>query len=124
MQKKLLLLEDVINVGRKGDMVSVKPGYARNFLLPQQKALVADKNIVKIQARLKEERAQQALIVILLSLGKRLVAVQVFKYLSKEGTAVEYNSSNKLVLMLHNIPKIILYERKKMVKRWKKVSTK
>lgn len=61
MKNKLLLLEDIHNVGRKGDLVQVKPGYARNFLLPQQKALVADKSVVKIQARLKEERAKQAI---------------------------------------------------------------
>ncbi len=61
MKNKLLLLEDIHNVGRKGDLVSVKPGYARNFLLPQQKALVADRSVVKIQAKLKEERAKQAI---------------------------------------------------------------
>ncbi|MCH9633811.1 MAG: 50S ribosomal protein L9 [Chlamydiae bacterium] len=62
MKNQLLLLEDIHNVGRKGDLVRVKPGYARNFLLPQQKALVADKSVVKIQARLKEERAKQSIL--------------------------------------------------------------
>ncbi len=62
MKNQLLLLEDIQNVGRKGDLVKVKPGYARNFLLPQRKALVADKSVVKIQARLKEERAKQSII--------------------------------------------------------------
>lgn len=61
MKNKLLLLEDIHNVGRKGDLVAVKPGYARNFLIPQQKALVADRSVIKIQARLKEERAKQAI---------------------------------------------------------------
>lgn len=62
MTNQLLLLEDVQNVGRKGDLVKVKPGYARNFLIPQQKALVADRSVVKIQARLKEERAKQSIV--------------------------------------------------------------
>lgn len=62
MKNQLLLLEDIHNVGRKGDLVKVKPGYARNFLLPQQKALVADRSVVKIQARLKEERAKQSIL--------------------------------------------------------------
>lgn len=61
MKNQLLLLEDIANVGRKGDLVRVKPGFARNFLIPQQKALVADRSVVKIQARLKEERAKQAI---------------------------------------------------------------
>ena len=38
---KLILREDVQGLGHAGDLVSVKPGYARNFLLPQSKALVA-----------------------------------------------------------------------------------
>lgn len=61
MNNQLLLLEDIANVGRKGDLVRVKPGFARNFLIPQQKALVADRSVIKIQARLKEERAKQAI---------------------------------------------------------------
>ena len=40
-QVKLILKDDVANLGLAGDMVSVKPGYARNFLLPQGKAALA-----------------------------------------------------------------------------------
>jgi large subunit ribosomal protein L9 len=58
-QNQLLLLEDIINVGKKGDIVTVKPGYARNFLLPQKKAVVVDKSTIRIQERLQEERAKQ-----------------------------------------------------------------
>ena len=38
---ELILLKDVDNVGRKGDIVRVRDGYARNFLLPRQFALSA-----------------------------------------------------------------------------------
>jgi large subunit ribosomal protein L9 len=38
----VILLERVSNLGNIGDVVSVKPGYARNFLLPRQKALRAN----------------------------------------------------------------------------------
>lgn len=61
MKNQLLLLEDLANVGRKGDLVKVKPGFARNYLVPQKLAIVADRSVVKIQARLKEERAKQAI---------------------------------------------------------------
>jgi large subunit ribosomal protein L9 len=61
MATKLLLLSDVEDLGRSGDIVSVKPGYARNFLLPQEKAVVADKNALRLQARLQEERNKKAL---------------------------------------------------------------
>lgn len=40
---KIILLERVQNLGIIGDLVTVKPGYARNFLLPQKKALRASK---------------------------------------------------------------------------------
>lgn len=60
MQNQLLLLIDVDNVGRSGDVVTVRPGFARNFLLPQKKAVVADKFTLRMQAKLKEERAQRA----------------------------------------------------------------
>jgi large subunit ribosomal protein L9 len=60
MRNQLLLLSDVDDLGRSGDVVSVKPGYARNFLIPQKKAVVADKFTLRMQAKLKEERAKQA----------------------------------------------------------------
>lgn len=39
----VILLERVANLGQMGDEVSVKPGFARNYLLPQRKALRANK---------------------------------------------------------------------------------
>jgi large subunit ribosomal protein L9 len=60
MRNQLLLLEDVEDLGRSGDVVSVKPGYCRNFLLPQKKAVIADKFTLRMQAKLKEEREKRA----------------------------------------------------------------
>ncbi len=40
---QVILLERVDSLGQMGDVVNVKPGYARNFLLPRQKALRATK---------------------------------------------------------------------------------
>jgi large subunit ribosomal protein L9 len=62
MASKLLLIEDVEDLGRSGDVVSVKPGYARNLLLPRGLAVVADRNTLRMQARLKEEREKKAAI--------------------------------------------------------------
>ena len=39
---EIILLERVEKLGQMGDVVKVKPGYARNFLLPQGKALRAN----------------------------------------------------------------------------------
>jgi large subunit ribosomal protein L9 len=44
---KLVLREDVPKLGHAGEVVSVKPGYARNFLLPQGKAALASEARVK-----------------------------------------------------------------------------
>ena len=49
---ELVLLERVESLGRMGDVVTVKPGYARNYLLPQGKALRATKdNLRSFEAR-------------------------------------------------------------------------
>jgi large subunit ribosomal protein L9 len=44
---KLILTASVHNLGEAGDVVSVKPGYARNYLLPQGKAIPATESRVK-----------------------------------------------------------------------------
>lgn len=62
MKQKLLLLEDVESLGRKGEVVSAKPGYIRNFLLPQRLAVIASANTLRKQERLKAEREKQAVI--------------------------------------------------------------
>ena len=56
---KLILLEHVENLGEMGDVVTVKPGYARNFLLPQKKALRASKeNVAYFEAQKKHLAAE------------------------------------------------------------------
>ena len=52
---ELILLQRVEKLGQMGDLVRVKPGYARNFLLPQKKALRASKDNL---ARFESQRAQ------------------------------------------------------------------
>lgn len=44
---KVILREDVGRLGQAGDLVSVKPGYARNFLIPNGKAIIATESSVK-----------------------------------------------------------------------------
>jgi large subunit ribosomal protein L9 len=44
---RLILREDVPRLGDAGDLVSVKPGYARNYLLPQGKAIIATESRIK-----------------------------------------------------------------------------
>lgn len=54
MPTEVILLERVDNLGQMGELVTVKPGYARNFLLPQKKALRATKeNIAYFESQKK-----------------------------------------------------------------------
>jgi large subunit ribosomal protein L9 len=55
MMMDVILLERIEKLGQMGETVTVKPGFARNFLLPQKKALRATK---ANQARFEAERAQ------------------------------------------------------------------
>ena len=52
---EIILLERIEKLGQMGDVVEVKPGFARNFLLPQKKALRATK---ENRSFFKEQRAQ------------------------------------------------------------------
>lgn len=60
MATQLLLIEDVECLGRSGEVVNVKPGFARNYLIPQGLAITANKQTLRQQERLKEERQKQA----------------------------------------------------------------
>jgi large subunit ribosomal protein L9 len=52
---KLILLENVYNLGDLGDTVTVRPGYGRNFLLPRGKAVAATpENIERFEERRSE----------------------------------------------------------------------
>ncbi len=59
---EIILLKDVEKVGDKLDVVNVKPGYARNFLIPQGLAMIANKgNRAKIdEIKSKEAEAEVA----------------------------------------------------------------
>ncbi len=76
---KVILRSDVENLGSLGDVVDVRPGYGRNFLLPQGMAmLVTEGNLKvfelerkKLEAKMAEMRAAAA------SLGERISAAPV-----------------------------------------------
>lgn len=56
---KVLLCEDVKKLGLLGDIVETSEGYARNYLLPQGKAVVANEVNIKAIAKEKAGRAEQ-----------------------------------------------------------------
>ena len=56
---KLILNSDVKSLGRKGDVVDVAKGYARNYLLPKKLAIVATSSNLKFAEELQEKREMQ-----------------------------------------------------------------
>tara|TARA_Y100001970_G_C13784348_1_gene627001 strand:+ start:233 stop:682 length:450 start_codon:yes stop_codon:yes gene_type:complete len=58
---KVILIQDVENLGKTGDSVNVKNGYARNFLIPNKLALFAsDNNMQAINTMLKQQELKNA----------------------------------------------------------------
>lgn len=57
---KVLLLKDVRNIGRMGDIALVKAGFARNFLLPFGHADMLTPKAYRVQIKLQEERLKQS----------------------------------------------------------------
>lgn len=56
---QVILLEDVINLGYKDDVVAVKNGYGRNYLIPKKKAVIASESAKKVLAENLRQRAHK-----------------------------------------------------------------
>ncbi|MDR1813251.1 MAG: 50S ribosomal protein L9 [Tannerella sp.] len=56
---EIILKEDVAGLGYKDDIVNVKGGYGRNFLIPQGKAVIASESAKKVLAENMKQRAHK-----------------------------------------------------------------
>jgi large subunit ribosomal protein L9 len=56
---QVILLEDINNLGYKDDIVTVKSGYGRNYLIPQKKAVIASESAKKVLAENLRQRAHK-----------------------------------------------------------------
>ena len=56
---QIILLTDIANLGHKDDIISVKPGYGRNYLIPQGYAILATEAAKKIVAENIKQRAHK-----------------------------------------------------------------
>ena len=76
---QVILLEKVVNLGNLGDIVKVKDGYARNFLIPSGKARRATQaNIAEFEARRVElEKAAAAKLADAQALGEKLAGLTI-----------------------------------------------
>lgn len=84
---ELILKKDVQNIGEAGDIVTVKDGYARNYLLPQNFAEIAtkgakenrEKNLARIKAKQEKLHAEA------LEIAKKIEALEVIEFSAKAG---------------------------------------
>ena len=76
---ELILLETVEGLGRPGDQVTVRPGYARNYLLPRRKAVQVSADVMRNLSKLKAkaEAEERAMISTMEDLAKRISGFQV-----------------------------------------------
>ena len=86
---EIILQDTVANLGKLGDKVNVKAGYARNFLFPQQKAVPANKaNLEAFVARRAELEAKQAAnLAAAQARGEAISALEAVVITSKAGDA-------------------------------------
>ncbi len=56
---QIILKEDIANLGYKDDVVTVKDGYGRNYLIPQRKAVIASESAKKVLAENLRQRAHK-----------------------------------------------------------------
>jgi len=84
---ELILKEDVQNLGFKDDIVSVKNGYGRNFLIPQGKAVIATVSARKVLAENLKQRAfkEKSIIEAANKRAEKIKALEI-KIASKVGT--------------------------------------
>src|SRR3954451_3582994 len=75
----LVLIEDVTHLGKQGDLVEVKPGYARNYLLPQSLATVPTEHNLRLLERYKirVHQAREAKVADLKVLAEQIQRVSV-----------------------------------------------
>ncbi len=76
---KLILLESVDGLGRPGDQVNVKNGFARNYLLPQRKAVVLTEDSMRMLGKLqaKAEAEERALISSMEELASKIKGLEI-----------------------------------------------
>ena len=95
---KVILLEDVKKVGKKGEIVNVSDGYGQNFLIKNGKALMATETGKKIVAQQEEEKRKEEA----QELAKKLEAIVVeFKVKTgKDGKSFDHVSTKHIAKKL------------------------
>ena len=136
---KIILKEDIATLGYKDDVVEVKSGYGRNYLIPTGKAVIATESALKVLAENQKQRAHklaqikadaealaESLIEVSLTIGAKtsstgtifgsVNSIQIAEALEKLG----FNVDRKLIVIKETIKEVGSY--KALLKLHKEVS--
>lgn len=84
----VILLADMNKLGEKYDVVSVKPGYGRNYLIPKRMAIIANAtNLAKLEDYKQKEADKTAKLVEEYNVVKAKIEAQPLKIAAKAGTS-------------------------------------
>ena len=111
---KLILTQDVDNVGNEGDVVDVKPGFGRNFLIPQKLAVTFSKSQLKQveEKRSHEDRKIDRQKDVLLDLLSKIADLNITVKMKSEDGEKLFGSITKLDIEKLLIENDILFDKK------------
>ena len=97
---EVILLQDVTRLGSKDDVVTVKNGYGRNYLIPQKMAVIATDSAKKVLAENIKQRAHKEakLKDLALSVAEKLKTVQLVIGAKTSSTGKIFGSVNTIML--------------------------
>jgi large subunit ribosomal protein L9 len=97
---EIILLQDVARLGSKDDVVTVKNGYGRNYLIPQKLAVIATESAKKVLAENTRQRAHKEakLKEIALGVAENLKTVQLVVGAKTSSTGKIFGSVNTIML--------------------------
>lgn len=96
---KVILLEDIKNYGKKGEVVNVNDGYGKNYLLPRKLAVIATVDALKINQKLIADKKVQRMVELkdLQQIKKQLATIILqFKLKSNNGKVSGAISSKQI----------------------------
>ncbi|HEV3270379.1 MAG TPA: 50S ribosomal protein L9 [Candidatus Rhabdochlamydia sp.] len=124
---QVLLLKDVEQLGRSGDIVHVRPGHAWNYLVSTGRGVFPDKRALRNQANLKEQREQQAKLDREESelIAKKLegMSLEIFVKVDPDGHMYGSVKPQDIVLLLQENEQILLDRRNILTPTIKELGT-